>query len=42
MTVMVLIAEMRLYMRTSNYLERLDREIERHACFVGTWPHSLS
>lgn len=27
---MVLIAAMRLYMRTSNYLERLNREIERH------------
>jgi hypothetical protein len=36
MTAMVLIGEMRLYMRTSNYLERLNREIERRACSVGT------
>ena len=42
MTAMVLIAAMRLYMRMSNYLERLNREIERRACSVGTWPHSLS
>lgn len=39
---MVLIAAMRLYMRTSNYLERLNREIERHACFVGVFPSKAS
>jgi sensor c-di-GMP phosphodiesterase-like protein len=39
---MVLIAAMRLYMRTSNYLERLNREIERHACFVGVFPSKVS
>ncbi|QUC04357.1 transposase [Atopobium sp. oral taxon 416] len=40
--VRVLIAAMRLYMRTSNYLERLNREIERHACFVGVFPSKAS
>jgi hypothetical protein len=39
---MVLIGEMRLYMRMSNYLERLNREIERHACFVGVFPSKAS
>ena len=34
----VLIAAMRLYMRVSNYLKRLNREIERRACFVGVFP----
>ena len=38
----VLIAAMRLYMRASNYLERLNREIERHACFVGVFPSKVS
>ena len=38
----VLIAAMRLYMRTSNYLKRLNREIERHACFVGVFPSKVS
>ena len=38
----VLIAAMRLYMRMSNYLERLNREIERHACFVGVFPSKVS
>jgi transposase-like protein len=38
----VLIAAMSLYMRTSNYLERLNREIERHACFVGVFPSKAS
>ena len=38
----VLIAAMRLYMRVSNYLERLNREIERHACFVGVFPSKAS
>ena len=38
----VLIAAMRLYMRTSNYLERLNREIERHACSVGVFPSKAS
>ena len=42
MTAMVLPAAMRLYMRTSNYLERLNREIERHACFVGVFPSKVS
>jgi putative transposase len=39
---MVLIAAMRLYMRTSNYLKRLNREIERRACFVGVFPSKAS
>ena len=39
---MVLIAAMRLYMRVSNYLERLNREIERHACFVGIFTSKAS
>jgi putative transposase len=38
----VLIAAMRLYMRTSNYLKRLNREIERRACFVGVFPSKVS
>ena len=38
----VLIAAMRLYMRMSNYLERLNREIERHACSVGVFPSKVS
>ena len=42
MTAKVLIAAMRLYMRVSNYLERLNREIERHACFVGVFPSKAS
>ena len=38
----VLIAAMRLYMRTSNYLKRLNRETERRACFVGVFPSKVS
>ena len=40
--VRVLIAAMRLYMRASNYLERLNREIERHACSVRVFPSKAS
>ena len=38
----VLIAAMRLYMRMSNYLERLNREIERRTSAIGVFPSKAS
>jgi putative transposase len=42
MTAMVLPGEMRLRMRTSNYLERLNREIKGRTSAVGVFPSEAS
>ena len=42
MTVMALPEEMRRCTRTSNYLERLNREIKRRAKVVGIFPNAAS
>ena len=42
MTIMVLPARLRIYHRTSNYIERLNRELKRRSTVIGVFPNDAS
>ena len=42
MTVMVLPERLRLYHRTSNHIERLNRELKRRSTVIGVFPNDAS
>ena len=42
MTVMVLPEYLRIYLRTSNYIERLNRELKRRSDAIGVFPNESS
>ena len=42
MTVMVLPARLRIYHRTSNHIERLNRELKRRSTVIGVFPNDAS
>jgi transposase-like protein len=42
MTVMVLPERLRIYHRTSNHIERLNRELKRRSTVIGVFPNDAS